>query len=252
MSGRGARIASLAVLLGAAVGCASSAEDAAPAGESAGRELFMTHGCAACHGPEGRGNGPLAATLDPPPRDFRDRGAYKRGPAREQIERTLSLGLLGESFSAMPSYPHLTPDERRLLAEHVIALQGDASVKPGLLLRGGWIRVAPPTARATAAYFELENPTAETLQVTGVRCDLAETSEIHESVTDGGVMSMRPRPVVAVHAGETVSFTPGGLHVMLIGLKRPAAPGETARLTLLSDGAPPVEAILEVRQGASP
>jgi len=235
------------------VACAPGGDDPAAVGDETGRELYMTHGCAACHGPEGRGNGPLAATLDPPPRDFRDRDAYKRGPAREQIERTLSLGLLGESFSPMPSYPHLTPDERRQLAGHVITLQGEGGAEqPGLVLRGGWIRAAPPTARATAAYFELENRTAETLRVTGVRCDLGETSEIHESVTEGGVMSMRPRPVVAVAPGESISFAPGALHVMLIGLKRPAATGQTARLTLLLDGAPPVEAILEVRQGESP
>ena len=36
---------------------------------SAGREIYEAE-CVSCHGPEGRGDGPLAATLDPPPLDL--------------------------------------------------------------------------------------------------------------------------------------------------------------------------------------
>ena len=36
---------------------------------SAGREIYEAE-CASCHGPAGRGDGPLAATLDPPPLDL--------------------------------------------------------------------------------------------------------------------------------------------------------------------------------------
>jgi hypothetical protein len=164
----------------------------------------------------------------------------------------LSLGLLGESFSPMPSYPHLTPEELRLLAGHVVALQGEGGPeRPGLELSRGWVRAAPPGARVTAAYFELRNGTSGAVRVTGARCDLAETVEIHESVTEEGVAGMRPRAVVPVAAGESVSFAPGGLHLMLIGLERPASPGESTRLTLLLEGAPSLEAVLEVRREAA-
>ena len=43
---------------------ASAAGDAA-----AGKVLFNTN-CATCHGETGQGNGPLGASLNPPPRDF--------------------------------------------------------------------------------------------------------------------------------------------------------------------------------------
>ena len=36
---------------------------------SAGREIYEAE-CVSCHGPAGRGDGPLAATLDPPPLDL--------------------------------------------------------------------------------------------------------------------------------------------------------------------------------------
>jgi mono/diheme cytochrome c family protein len=34
-----------------------------------GRDTFLRY-CASCHGPEGRGDGPLAASLEPPPADL--------------------------------------------------------------------------------------------------------------------------------------------------------------------------------------
>ena len=38
-------------------------------GRVAGRDIYSAS-CASCHGPEGRGNGPVAAALNPRPTDF--------------------------------------------------------------------------------------------------------------------------------------------------------------------------------------
>ncbi len=54
-------LAALAVLL---VPAMASAGDAA-----AGKPLFQTN-CASCHGMGGKGDGPVGAVLNPPPRDF--------------------------------------------------------------------------------------------------------------------------------------------------------------------------------------
>ncbi|MDE2869125.1 MAG: CopD family protein [Chloroflexota bacterium] len=68
-----------AILLGAGLliigpqqGVAPSAVNPIPpddASVSAGREIYEAE-CVSCHGPAGRGDGPLAATLDPPPLDL--------------------------------------------------------------------------------------------------------------------------------------------------------------------------------------
>ena len=39
---------------------------------ASGKALFIRNGCAVCHGNAGRGDGPVASSLKPPPRDFRD------------------------------------------------------------------------------------------------------------------------------------------------------------------------------------
>lgn len=119
--------AALALLAGA---CGAPRGDSgAAAGRkefAAGRELYERHGCALCHGPEGRGDGPVAPTLDPPPRDLADPSAYRIGPSEDEIASTLEEGILVFGGSGMPSYAHIPADERRELARYVASLQGGA------------------------------------------------------------------------------------------------------------------------------
>lgn len=57
--------------------------------------------------------------------------------------------------------------------------------------------------------------------------------EIHESMVMGGKAMMHPRPRgIELPAGKTVALKPEGLHLMLIGLKKPLKVGETVPVTL--------------------
>jgi mono/diheme cytochrome c family protein len=104
-----------------------------------GRMLYAENGCASCHGAEGHGDGTVAPTLDPRPRDFRDVAAFKRGFDVEAIARTLATGILAEAAPAtgasgapqhhqqgMPKFDHLTETERQSLALHIISLHNAA------------------------------------------------------------------------------------------------------------------------------
>jgi len=77
--------------------------------------------CAACHGIDGRGEGEAAYLLYPKPRDFTV-GKYalvstwERVPADEDLFRTISRGMPG---SAMPSWGHLSEEERWGLVHYV-------------------------------------------------------------------------------------------------------------------------------------
>lgn len=70
--------------------------------------------CASCHGASGDGRGRAAIGMDPPPIDFTDQGR-----ARERsifgLYLVIEQGLEG---TAMPSFAHLTADERWTLAFH--------------------------------------------------------------------------------------------------------------------------------------
>ena len=84
--------------------------------------LYATNGCAACHGPEGYGNGPVAKALNPPPRDFRDQAAFKNGHDAYSVAQTLATGLRRDGGQMQP-YAHLSERERDLLARYVISLR---------------------------------------------------------------------------------------------------------------------------------
>jgi mono/diheme cytochrome c family protein len=93
-----------------------------PAAIAAGMSLYMDNGCGVCHGRDGSGNGPLSHTLEPPPRDYRDPSAYKQGTSVAEIAYTIAAGV-GGAGSRMPQYPHLSAEERSLIAQYIVSLQ---------------------------------------------------------------------------------------------------------------------------------
>lgn len=86
---------------------APPADPAAPpvaAAAGRGAVLFQVH-CAGCHGPDGRGDGPVSATLRPPPRDLTAR-PWRGEVGPEYVRRVVADGLPG---TAMPAFRHAVP-----------------------------------------------------------------------------------------------------------------------------------------------
>ena len=95
-----------------------------------------------------------------------------------------------------------------------------------------WARPAA-SGENGAAYFIISNATNTEDRLLSINTDVASAAEVHMSMGDAnGVMSMQMQEAVAIPAGESVDFKPGGLHVMLVNLTRDLKPGETITLTL--------------------
>ena len=86
----------------------------------AARELYAGR-CAACHGGDGRGDGPAAKGLEPAPTDFHDRERLDRRSAYA-LYSTITLGVPG---TAMAAFADLSDDQRWGLALHVGSLADD-------------------------------------------------------------------------------------------------------------------------------
>lgn len=107
-----------------AAAAASVREAAAPAISAAARaeakEIFATR-CAACHGPDGRGDGPGAAAMVPKPRNYHD-AAWQAQVKDDEIEKAIVYGgaAVGRS-PAMVGNPDLgsKPEVVRALREIV-------------------------------------------------------------------------------------------------------------------------------------
>lgn len=88
----------------------------------------------------------------------------------------------------------------------------------------GWVRLASSPDRPSAAYFTVKGGSDAT-QLSSVSSQVAIRLEMHETVNQGGMMSMKPVTSVDVPAGGTVKFEPGGKHVMIWNVNPGIKPG---------------------------
>lgn len=105
---------------------------------------------------------------------------------------------------------------------------------PLLEVSDSWVRPSVKNPNA-AAYMSIKNPNNFDVVITNVICDVANKTEMHQSIDDRGVMKMVSIDKLAVPAGETVVLKPKGLHIMLMKLKNPLKEGENIKLTLMTE-----------------
>jgi copper(I)-binding protein len=111
-----------------------------------------------------------------------------------------------------------------------------------------WSRATPPGTTVGVGYVTLHNVGGKALKLIGATSPRATAVEVHETRVDAkGVSTMRPVASVIVAAGAALTFGPGALHLMLVGLKSPLVTGEHVPLTLQFEGEPPDPLQLEVR-----
>lgn len=103
-----------------------------------------------------------------------------------------------------------------------------------LVARDAWIRETPPGRTVSAGYLTLVNPGPEPLILVDASSSGAERVEFHTHSHVDGMMRMRRVAEVEVPAGGSVSFVPGGLHLMLFGT---ASPREGAVVDVLLETA---------------
>lgn len=97
---------------------------------------------------------------------------------------------------------------------------------------GAYVRAVPPGLPNSAAFMTLRNGGVQTHTLVGAQSPVAETLELHTHHMEGGMMKMRRVDRIEVPAGGSVALEPGGLHLMLIGLKGNLKPDQVIELTL--------------------
>jgi copper(I)-binding protein len=116
----------------------------------------------------------------------------------------------------------------------------------------GAIQIEQPRTRATAAgqavgggFLKLTNG-GPADRLIAARSPASNTVELHTMRMEGDVMRMREVEAIELPAGQTVELKPGGLHLMLMGLKAPLKAGETVPVTLKFEKAGEVTVQLKV------
>lgn len=113
------------------------------------------------------------------------------------------------------------------------ALAGEHLASEHVHIMDPWSRELPAVSTNGAAYFTAMNKGKRDGRIVGASSPLAKRVEFHIHKMEGDLMKMRKvEGGVPVPSGESVTFEPGGLHVMLIDLSQPLQAGMTFPLTL--------------------
>jgi len=118
----------------------------------------------------------------------------------------------------------------------------------------GPIHVADAKARPTApggtgvVYMIVMNHGTADDDLTGLSTPVADKAEMHRTTAMNGMTHMDAVADLPVKANGSVAFAPGGLHVMLTGLKQPLKLGDSFPLTLSFAKAGAITVTVSVQQ----
>lgn len=118
------------------------------------------------------------------------------------------------------------------LASPIVAGDADMARVGDIMVHDGWARASIGKAPNSAAYMTLMTEGAETDKLIQVTTPLADRAELHNHLMEDGIAKMREVEAIEIAPGEATPLKPGGLHVMLIGLKEKLAEGSSLPLTL--------------------
>ena len=112
------------------------------------------------------------------------------------------------------------------------------------------IRATPPGAPVSAAYLKISAGARGADKLIAVKIDpaIAGTVEIHDMLSEGGVMKMRRIEGVEVKPGAPAELKPGGKHIMLMNLKKGLKAGDTVKMVLVFEKAGEVTVDAKVEQ----
>jgi hypothetical protein len=172
--------------------------------------------------------------------------------------------LAGRVASARP--PHATKEQHKIMKSlsltTILALLACLSFTPvlgaaeatgeriadGIRIEAPYARAVPPGQPNSAVFMVLENTGDTPRALVGAESDIAATLELHTHRMADGMMQMRKIERIDLPAGERVSLAPGGLHLMLIGLREQLRPGAAVSVTLIFDDGSRTEFSAPVRQ----
>lgn len=110
-----------------------------------------------------------------------------------------------------------------------------------LVLHHAWARATPAGAKTGAVYVRIENHGMAEDKLIGVASDIAAKVEVHNMTMENDTMQMGPAGEVAIPMHGTVNLAPHGLHIMLMGLKKPLTEGDTFPVTVTFEKAGSVD-----------
>lgn len=114
-----------------------------------------------------------------------------------------------------------------------------------------WARATPGAITTGAAYLAVTAQGQSPDRLIAAETPRAAKAELHTMMMDGDIMKMRQVSAVEINPGEPTLLRPGGLHIMLIGLKAPLREKDSFPMTLTFEKAGKVEVQIVVESAGA-
>lgn len=109
--------------------------------------------------------------------------------------------------------------------------------KPGLSLAAGRLVLPAVKGNPGAVYFSLTNSSNKPTEIAAIDVAGAGMATMHETMQMDSHSTMSEMKSPQAKPGETLSFAPGGKHVMVDGVPEGLKPGATVEMTIIfADG----------------
>lgn len=132
------------------------------------------------------------------------------------------------------------------LAVLALVISVGAASASEVTVKDAWIRALPNRLPA-GGYFTLHNSGKTPLTLTGAVSPACGMLMLHKSENMGGMMHMKDVHAIDVPAGGTLTFAPGGYHLMCMEPSPEVKPGATVKVTLHFGDGSRIEAPFAVR-----
>ena len=100
----------------------------------------------------------------------------------------------------------------------------------GINVTDAWARATAPGQETGSVGLVISS--RKDARIIAVRSPVAASAEIHTMSMENGVMKMRQLANLPIPANQPVTLGPGGVHLMLVGLKHALKAGESVPLTI--------------------
>jgi len=119
-----------------------------------------------------------------------------------------------------------------------------------IVISDAWVREVPPGTSMSAGYMTIENNGDEDDKLVSMSSKAAESAELHISKVDNNdVATMEMIEVLDIPSNNSIELEPGGMHVMLIGLKESLVGKDSVDLKLVFEKAGEVMIEVPVKKG---
>lgn len=118
------------------------------------------------------------------------------------------------------------------IASLLLALSSliSATANAQVTIKDAWIRATVAPQKVTGAFMHITSK--QDAKLIAVSSNIADSAEIHSMEMEGDMMKMREMKDLPLPAGKAIELKPGGMHIMLFGLKKAVKEGEKITLHL--------------------